>query len=178
MSRSADTTRGSGSASADADAPVEAPSWVTLTDDETLLWSSNPSLHELTSAFVFGLVLVLVGASLAALLPSFNWLGVVPVLAGVLTWLVAYARHRSVRYVITSEEVYRKEGLFSRQVTNLRLDRVQNTSFDQTFVERVLGYGDVRVDTAGSGTTEIILDGVPDPGYVAGLITEQLDDEP
>lgn len=85
------------------------------------------------------------------------------------------ARWRAVRYLVTTEELYRKRGLVSRDVKNLRLGQVQNTGFTQSAVQRLLGYGTVTVSTAGSGGTELAFANVPDPERVNGVVTEQLD---
>jgi uncharacterized membrane protein YdbT with pleckstrin-like domain len=72
--------------------------------------------------------------------------------------------------------VYERTGLLSLSVTNLRIDRVRYTSFTRSFLQRMLSYGDVRVDTAGTGETELVFGGVPDPQWVNGSIAEQLGD--
>ncbi|MFD1514649.1 PH domain-containing protein [Halomarina rubra] len=157
---------------------MSAPEWVTLGESEEVVWSGSPSLLLATGSLVGGLVVAVVGIAAYALLPTdfvyrdLAWL-LLPI--GMVLMAAAYLRHRSTRYVITTNEVYRKTGLFSRQVTSLRLDRIQNTSFEQSLFERVLSFGDVHVDTAGTGGTEITFEGVSNPQQVSGLLTEQLD---
>jgi uncharacterized membrane protein YdbT with pleckstrin-like domain len=152
-----------------------APDWVTLTADEQVLWSGHPSHFLAVRSLLGGLALAVFGVVLAALVPALSWFPLVLVPVGVLVVVAGVVSHRSTAYVITSAEVYEKTGLFSRTVTNLRLDRIQNTTFAQSFTERLLGYGDVRVDTAGSGGTELVLRAVPDPSGVNAVLTEQLD---
>lgn len=60
-----------------------------------------------------------------------------------------YAEWHRTLYVITDEEIYVKRGLISRDVTQVRLDRVQNTAYKQSVLERVLSFADVQVFTAG-----------------------------
>jgi uncharacterized membrane protein YdbT with pleckstrin-like domain len=154
----------------------EAPGWVTVSGDEAVVWRGHPSLHLLTGTVVTVAVLVAGGAAAAAALPAPLNLGGIALVGIALLWLAgAVVAHRSTEYVITSREVYKKTGLLSRSVTTLRLDRVQNTSFSQSLLQRLLSYGDVRVDTAGSDTTELVLRGVDDPQEVSGLLSEQLD---
>ena len=78
-------------------------------------------------------------------------------------------------YLITSEEVYKKHGLISRTVTNVRLDQIQNTTFEQSVLGRLLSFGSVYIDTAGSGSTEVVLERVPRPQTVVSILTQQLD---
>lgn len=156
----------------------DAPEWVTLTEDEEMVWDGHPSLRLIAPRVLLGLVLILGGAVLAGVLdidgvPS--WLPLVLVPIGLLVIAWAYVVHRSTRYVITSEEVYRKTGLFTRDVVQIRLDRVQNTACTQSLAERLLSYGDVTIYTAGSDTMNIVLDNVPRPQQVNRVLTERLD---
>lgn len=155
---------------------AEVPDWVELTADEEVVWTSHPSPYVLAGSAVFAVVLVVAGSAVLMLVPfPLAWAGLALVLAGVLLVVAGYVRLRSVQYVLTTEEVYKKTGVLSRQVTNLRLDRIQNTGFEQTALQRLLSYGDVRVETAGTGGTDIVLRAVPDPQRVNGILTERLD---
>jgi uncharacterized membrane protein YdbT with pleckstrin-like domain len=158
---------------------MSVPEWVTLGESEEIVWSGSPSLIVIAGSLVGGLLLMTAGVVLYGfVLPSdfeFRWVAWLLLPLGMLVAGAAYVRHRSTRYVVTTNEVYRKTGLLSRRVTSLRLDRIQNTSFEQSFLERLLSFGDVHVDTAGSGGTEITFESVANPQEVSGLLTEQLD---
>lgn len=157
---------------------MSVPAWVTLSEDEHVVWSASPSLLLAIGPLAVGFLVAVAGVVLYGLLPTdleYRWVAWLLIPAGLALMGYAYVRHSSTRYVVTTNEVYRKEGLLTRQVTSLRLDRIQNTSFEQSPLERLLSYGDVHVDTAGSGGTEIIFEAVSDPQAVSGLLTEQLD---
>lgn len=161
---------------------MSVPEWVTLSKGEQIVWSGTPSLLLAAGSLFSGLLVAITGIVLYGILlianvnVEFPWVALVLIPIGLLVMGYAYVRHRSTRYAITTNEVYRKDGLFSRQVTSLRLDRVQNTSFEQSFLERLLSYGDVRIDTAGTGGTEIIFEAVSNPQKVSSLLTEQFKD--
>lgn len=156
----------------------EAPEWVTLTEGEDVLWQGHPSLRLMTPTVVVGAILVLGGIALTLVLPEppVRWLPLVGVPLGLALVAWSYVAHVSTRYVITSEEIYQKTGLFNRSVAQVRLDRVQNTTCHQSMTERLLSYGDVTVYTAGSDTMDIVLDDVPKPQEVNRILTEALDD--
>lgn len=103
------------------------------------------------------------------------WLPLVLVPVGLLTIGWAYLKHTSTRYLITTEEIYRKTGLFDRDVAQIRLDRIQNTTVSQSFRQRLFSYGDITIYTAGSDTLNIILDDVPKPDRVNRVLTEGID---
>lgn len=157
---------------------MSVPEWVTLGEDERVVWSGTPTLFLSAGSLLGGLLVAVAGVLLYAFVPAdveFRWVALLLIPAGLALMAYAYVRHQSTRYVVTTNEVYRKEGLLSREVTSLRLDRVQNTSYEQSALERLLSYGDVRVDTAGTGGTEITFESVSNPQEISGLLTEQLD---
>jgi uncharacterized membrane protein YdbT with pleckstrin-like domain len=152
------------------------PSWVTLTSDERVVWSGHPSIRQVGWLIVVSAIAIGIGCvGLVLLEDILRLLALIPLALGLLLFARTYIYHRSIQYVLTTEEVYKKTGLLSRDVMNIRLDRIQNTAFTQSFFERILSYGTIEIDTAGTGGTELILHAVPRPEHVNGLLTEQLD---
>ena len=151
--------------------------WVTLTEGEEVLWQGHPSLRLITPSVVVGLVLALGGVVLTVVLtePTVRWLPLLGVPLGIAVVAWAYVSLVSTRYVLTSEEVYRKRGIFDQSVAQIRLDRVQNTTFSQSPTERLFSYGDITIYTAGSDTMDITLENVPSPQEVNQRLTEALD---
>jgi uncharacterized membrane protein YdbT with pleckstrin-like domain len=99
-------------------------------------------------------------ALLAVLLAAaaFAWFGLENA-AGALTALVAAVPVgavlgwkllvlRSNVYVLTNHRVLRNTGILRRQSFDSRLDKVNNIEHRQTLLGRILGYGDVEIDTA------------------------------
>ena len=151
--------------------------WVTLTEGEEVLWQGHPSLRLITPSVVVGLVLALGGVVLTVVLtePTVRWLPLLGVPLGIAVVAWAYVSLVSTRYVLTSEEVYRKSGILNQSVAQIRLDRVQNTTFSQSPTERLFSYGDITIYTAGSDTMDITLENVPNPQEVNQRLTEALD---
>lgn len=134
--------------------------WLTLDDDETLLWSSRAHKSSLVPAFVIGipLSLVLIG---------------IPIVVG------AYLTYKNTHYVITDAGLYKKSGILSRDVKKISFDKVQNTSYSQGAIGAHFGYGNVEISTAGSGDVEMRFRSVPDPDEVQRRINRQIKtDEP
>lgn len=161
---------------------VENADWIQLDDDEEVLWTGRPSLYTILVAVIGGLLIAIVGIVFTILLSraieSRNLpalLGYLPLLltvAGVAWAALAYLNWLRLLYVITSSEIYVKYGLVSRDVTQIRLSRIQNTTFEQSVLQRLLGYGDVRIYTAGTGTDDIHFNDVPDPETVTQLLSD------
>lgn len=156
---------------------TDGPSWVTLTDEEQIMWNGHPSVWSIGRWLGIGIVLLAVGITgIVRFTELLQLLSLVPIVIGLLFMVVQTIRKRQqIRYVITSDEIYKKTGLLSRDVTSFRLDGIQNTSYTQSFPERLLAYGTIRIEMAGTGDNDLVLHDVPDPKHVIGLITERLD---
>ncbi|MFW5919501.1 MAG: PH domain-containing protein [Halanaeroarchaeum sp.] len=171
--------------------PNEVPDWVTLTEGEQVVWRGGPATVRIAQELIGEAVLVVLGLWLAVAPPAalfgvalptipvvpLGLVGVGLVLAGVgvLSGVVTYLRFRAVEYLVTTEELYHKRGLLSRSVTNLRLERVQDSGFTQSAFQRLFDYGHVHVSTAGGGGVELRFADVDDPSAVNAVITEHLD---
>ncbi|MFH5801534.1 PH domain-containing protein [Haladaptatus sp. CMAA 1911] len=103
------------------------------------------------------------------------WIGPILSFGGIILLGITYLRWRSQWYVLTTEEVYQKSGLLSTNVVQIRLERIQNTTFSQSFIEKLLSHGDVTIYTSGSSTIDLVLKNIPEPQTVNRLLTEQLD---
>jgi uncharacterized membrane protein YdbT with pleckstrin-like domain len=154
-----------------------ASEWVHLTGDERVLWAGTPSLYPVLPTIALALAAGVFGVWLhrdasVPFVPSWIALALVPIGALVVAW--AYLSRWSTRYVFTTKAVYEKRGLLSRTVTQVRFDRVQNTAFEQSLIERSLSYGDIDIYTAGTGGVNLSLRDVPDPKRVNALVTTRL----
>jgi membrane protein YdbS with pleckstrin-like domain len=68
--------------------------------------------------------------------------------------LIKRAVLRSHDYVLTNRRVIQEEGIFSRRSMDASLGKINNVEHRQTLWGRLLGYGDVEIDTASeTGTT-------------------------
>lgn len=70
------------------------------------------------------------------------------------TTLVKLMLLRSHEYVLTNRRVVLEEGILSRRSMDASLGKINNVEHRQTLWGRLLGYGDVEIDTASeTGTT-------------------------
>ena len=65
---------------------------------------------------------------------------------------------RSTRFVVTSMRVVYRRGLLGRTGRELPIARVQDVSFRQGLLGRLVGIGEVRVESAGAGSSELVGD--------------------
>jgi len=154
--------------------------WLHLGEDESVVFESRPHPVAMGWGLPAGLLLILGGLVLVGWATAEGWtvavtiLGLLAALIGFAVVGVRYLLWTNTRYVITTAELYEKRGVFSRDVTQFRLDRVQNTSLRQSAIGRLLGYGELTVYTAGSGDPELTFEWVAQPSRASAVLSEQL----
>nr|WP_246974982.1 PH domain-containing protein [Natribaculum luteum] len=129
--------------------------WLSLDDDEELLWASGPDRRTLIPAFAIGIPLSIV-------------------LVGIFIIVGEYLRVTNTNYVVTNRALYRKSGVLSRDVKRIDFGKVQNISYAQTALGNQFGYGTVEISTAGGSGVEMAFKSAPDPQDVQQLISERI----
>jgi uncharacterized membrane protein YdbT with pleckstrin-like domain len=134
-----------------------------LQPGEEILYEARPSLVPLAPPLALAVVCAAVALiAWRQLAPTpeggGHWAAVLlgAAAAAALIWALArYVRLRANRYVLTDRRILRLTGLFSRSSMDSYLDKVNNVEHHQTFVGRLLGYGDVEIDTASGNGAEV-----------------------
>jgi uncharacterized membrane protein YdbT with pleckstrin-like domain len=140
-----------------------------LTDGEEILTQFRPHWKVLLPAIGWAMLLAAIAGFVAAALPerwspnwSFGWsFGIALAL-----WLVISAKALvawyATNYVLTTERIVVRQGLIARTGTEIPLENITNVLFSQRVLERMLGYGDVLIESAGSQGQSRLSD-IPDP---------------
>jgi len=76
--------------------------------------------------------------------------------AAVLVILVRVLQWRAAQYLLTDRRIIVRRGVLSRFTESITLDRVQNTVVHQSIGARMIGCGDVEIESAGRDGTEIL----------------------
>ena len=171
----------------------DAPGWATLTEGEEVRFHGRPSIFPYLAAELGSIAVVLVGVVIALVglgtgmapvdlpvpalpIPAIILIGISALLivAGLIGMTGTMLRWWSIEHLVTTQEVYEKQGIFSRSVTNLPIDRIQKTNFDQSVPGRLLSYGTVRIGSAGTSDTEIVFRHAKHPNRMVAEITEQI----
>lgn len=151
---------------------------------EKTLWTGTPSAT-LLAGYIAGIVLTVVLVPLAAHffsatmpdevraqgIKNAGW-AIAAVLTTVLliALIVAWMRLRSTMYTITNQRVLVEQGIFSKTVGEIDFRYVDDSSFTQTFVERILGIGTVTMLSSDQTTPQFALRSIKDPRGVREMI--------
>jgi membrane protein YdbS with pleckstrin-like domain len=125
-----------------------------LSDNETIVTSFRPHWKLLFIPFLWFLAaMLLLGLAIAWdwINGTFLWLIVLAVVFAAL-WLVVrpLVNWYTTRYVLTSERLITRTGLVAKSGVEIPLERITNVNFSQSVFERMLGAGDLLIESAGS----------------------------
>lgn len=150
---------------------IENSQWLTISEDEEVVWWGHPSLIPMAPTMFLGVVVAILGVY--ATIAYYDTLELLPLIAipvGLGIALFEYLRFISVFYVVTSNKVTRKEGIVRRDTLDVRFTDIEHSRANQSPLERFLGYGDIEVATAGTAISELYLDNVSEPKHVNQLL--------
>lgn len=84
-----------------------------------------------------------------------------------------HIQNRRIVYTLTSIKVEIVEGIFSYNTRNIPLRHIQDVRIHESFKERLIGIGDVIIDSASMAGT-ITMNNIHDPRKHADMILDQL----
>jgi len=94
---------------------------------------------------------------------------------GCLVWLaIQWLKWRSTHFVVTSDRVIFRSGVFAKRGIAIPLERVNNINFHQNLFERMIRAGDLQIESAGQDGQQHFVD-IRRPDEVQSLIHAQIE---
>ena len=146
-----------------------------LNPGETVLVDVRPHWWYLAGP-VSLLVLVIAGAIAAFVESTPKWVSwlVLVALALATLWLAArYVRWVTSRLIVTDTRVIERKGIVARSGREIPLAALTDIGYRQTLFERVIGAGNVVLESAGRRSQEVFPD-LPNPAYIHNVIFRQM----
>ena len=95
---------------------------------------------------------------------------------GTLVWLlVRYLKWRTTYFVITSDRLIYRHGVIGKAGIEIPLERVNNVNFKQGIFERIIGAGDLLIESGGEDGQQRFTD-ISHPDKVQNLIHMQMEE--
>jgi membrane protein YdbS with pleckstrin-like domain len=151
-----------------------------LRDNETLVLDLHPHWWYFAKALI-ATVLALI---LAIVVLAQGWSGTpgtvgnfitALLLLGGLVWLAErYAHWVSTYFILTSDRIIYREGIFAKHGMEIPLQRINSIFFNQRMFERILGLGDLKIESA-SKTGAEVFDDIRRPERVQHEIYSQME---
>jgi uncharacterized membrane protein YdbT with pleckstrin-like domain len=90
-------------------------------------------------------------------------------------WLVIrYLKWSSTNFVITTHRLIYRSGVFAKHGVEIPLERVMNVNFNQSIFERIVGAGDLLIESGGKDGQQRFSD-IRKPEHVMNLIHAQVE---
>ncbi|HEX9969068.1 MAG TPA: PH domain-containing protein [Acidimicrobiales bacterium] len=128
-------------------------------------------------------VLAVVASALAVLLVADNidneiptWAAVAVLLASATWLLVRYLRWVTTNFVVTTDRLIHRTGVLGKSGREIPLERLNDISVNQTFFERIIGAGDLMIESGGERGQQHFTD-VRRPFVVQNTIYREIERE-
>ena len=148
-----------------------------LNDHETVALDMNPhwwyfakAAIVLVAAIVLSIVWIVLGDSWFE--SSLGWVAIVLIVVSVIWLVIRYMKWATTNFVVTSDRVIFRTGMFAKSGIEIPLDRVNNVIYGQSFFERVIGAGDLLIESGGETGQQRFTD-IRHPDRVQKLIFAQ-----
>ena len=93
---------------------------------------------------------------------------------GFLAFILGEVVRRAETFYILDSGVARVYKLLSTSREFTEYEKIQNLEVSQSFIDNILGIGNIKIDTAGGDKTEVNFYGVGNPYYIEKIIREKM----
>jgi len=146
-----------------------------LNANESVLVDLRPHwwyLAEATAALVGALILA--GFALSKDSDVLTWISVIVLVVAFVFALQRFVRWSTTNFVITSDRVVFRQGVIAKSGVQIPLERVNNVNFHQGIFERMIGAGDLLIESAGEAGQQRFTD-IKHPDAVTNLLHEAME---
>lgn len=132
-------------------------------------WYFAEAVAALVASIVLGII-VLAATDSSAL----RWIVLALIVISALWLLVRYLRWATTNFVITSDRVIFRHGVIAKSGIEIPLERVNSVHFNQSIFERMIGAGDLLIESGAEGGQQRFTD-VKNPDKIQNLIHSQME---
>ncbi|HEX8524445.1 MAG TPA: PH domain-containing protein [Tepidisphaeraceae bacterium] len=139
-------------------------------DREEVYYQGSPMLRgDFGTLIIWGILgLLLIAAPIVyrayyGVWPAYWWITLGCIVLGVIALVIPLLVIRSTRYRISNYRIDFERGLLSRRIDTLELWHVEDISFHQSLLDRILGVGNIRIISHDETTPQLLLKGLPTP---------------
>ena len=132
--------------------------------------------HWSTLAVPVAVLLAVLAATIAG--ETFNrdlGLGLAVVLLAVIAWVaLRVVRRQTTNLVLTTDRLIHRVGVVAKRGKEIPLERINDIAYHQSVFERLIGTGDLSIESAGARSRETFGD-IPRPAMVQNEIYRQME---
>jgi len=142
-------------------------------DKEQVIFSITPAFYEVGLTYTGAAAVSLILTALVALAGGQLLLAVI---GAAIFFIMPVIRHIQLKYTVytlTTIKVEIRSGIFSTSAQSIPLRHIQDVTVSETLKERLIGIGDVLIDSAALDS-KMTMNNIRNPRKYADLILEQL----
>jgi uncharacterized membrane protein YdbT with pleckstrin-like domain len=137
---------------------------------EEIVFEGHPSWRGVLSFYVYGIGAVVIVGIVLGLVAS-TAVGLIVAVVGILAVVgVGFLKRMATHYVVTTQRLRIRRGIFAKKIQQTRIDRVQNVNTEQRVLDRMLRVGTVDFDTAGTDDSDFTFRGIASPDEVVSAV--------
>jgi len=146
-----------------------------LNDNEEVVLDLRPHWIYMVQPVLAILGAIILGIIILDLDIDFTKIPAAVIVLGCLAWFgVRYLKWSSTNFVVTTDRVIHRVGVISKHGVEIPLDRINTVFFHQSIFERLIGAGDLGIESAGERGSETFED-VRKPAIVQNEIYRQME---
>jgi uncharacterized membrane protein YdbT with pleckstrin-like domain len=147
-----------------------------LNDNESLVLDLHPHWwYFIEAAVALFLSIVLSIVLLVIDAPAFTkWLALILILVSAVWLFIRYINWITTNFVVTTDRVIFRHGVFAKAGIEIPLERVNSVHFGQGFIERILGAGNLMIESGAESGQQRFTD-VKHPDLVTQTIHKEMD---
>ncbi len=135
-------------------------------------WYFAEPAWSLLGSIVFGIIILAKADGSVA--TAAKWLDLALLVFTAIWLLIRYFKWLTTNFVITSNRLIFRHGVVGKSGIEIPLERVNNVNFTQSVFERVLGAGDLLIESGGEDGQQRFTD-IRHPAQVQNLIHAQME---
>jgi uncharacterized membrane protein YdbT with pleckstrin-like domain len=132
----------------------------------------RPSMKQIKAGYALALLVILVAVvAYAKYLNPDDYPRWLPAIAGIVLLLPIrrHIRRQAVKVTLDGDKLRYEAGLLSKTTRNIQLSKVQDVRVDQSIGQRMLGVGDISIETSGEAS-RLTVANIDGPQHIADEI--------
>lgn len=142
-------------------------------EDEKTVFTIFPAFYEVSAQYTIAIMLSIAVTALIAYLKFPLWIALAFAAMCFIKPIYRHIQNNHTVYKLTTVKIEIRSGLFSTKSRNIPLRHIQDVMVSETFSERLIGIGDVVIDSA-AVEGKILMSNIKDPRKYAEMILNQL----
>ncbi|HKQ77905.1 MAG TPA: PH domain-containing protein [Blastocatellia bacterium] len=144
-----------------------------VSDLDEEIFSVNPTIFEVVPGYLLAIALSLIATAVVALVDGKFLFAVIAAAIFFIMPILRHIRLKHTVYTLTTAKVEIRTGMLSKSAQSIPLHHIDNVEVSETLKERMIGIGDVLIDSAALDS-KMVMNNIRSPRKYADMILYQL----